>query len=48
VLEKLGFEPLGIIAPRLSCARGEDVPARLMRLRLSDDGVEEEDEALAA
>ena len=34
VLEKLGFEPLGIIAPRMSCARGEEVPARLMRLRL--------------
>ena len=48
VLEKLGFEPLGIIAPRLSCARGEDVPARLMRLRLASDVVEEEDEALAA
>src|SRR5689334_19332389 len=48
VLEKLGFEPLGIIAPRMSCARGEDVPARLMRLRLRSDVVEEEDEALAA
>jgi RimJ/RimL family protein N-acetyltransferase len=48
VLEKLGFEPLGIIAPRLSCARGEDVPARLMRLRLSDDAAEDEEEALAA
>ena len=35
VLEKLGFEPLGIIAPRLSCARGVEVPARLMR----QDGV---------
>jgi RimJ/RimL family protein N-acetyltransferase len=35
VLEKLGFEPLGIIAPRMSCARGEEVPARLMRLRLN-------------
>jgi RimJ/RimL family protein N-acetyltransferase len=46
VLEKLGFEALGIIAPRLSCARGTDVPARLMRLALVA-GVEE-DEALAA
>ena len=50
VLEKLGFEPLGIVAPRMSCARGEEVPARLMRLELlcatvADD---EEDEALAA
>ena len=50
VLEKLGFEPLGIVAPRLSCARGEEVPARLMRLELSArrfDG-DEEEEALAA
>jgi RimJ/RimL family protein N-acetyltransferase len=46
VLEKLGFEPLGIIAPRISCARGEEVPARLMRLRLS--GAVEQEEALAA
>ena len=50
VLEKLGFRPLGIVAPRMSCARGAEVPARLMRLELSaqsvaDDG---EDEALAA
>ena len=49
VLEKLGFEPLGIIAPRMSCARGTDVPARLMRLRLNAAAVEpEEEEALAA
>lgn len=34
VLEKLGFESTGIVAPRLSCARGEDVPARLYRLRI--------------
>lgn len=50
VLEKLGFEPLCIVAPRMSCARGEEVPARLMRLELSlerFDGNEEE-EALAA
>jgi RimJ/RimL family protein N-acetyltransferase len=47
VLEKLGFEPLGLIAPRMSCARGEEVPARLMRLRLTAAVVEEE-EALAA
>jgi len=37
VLEKLGFEPTGIIAPRLSCARGEDAPARLLRLRLQGE-----------
>ena len=45
VLEKLGFQPLGLIAPRMSCARGEEVPARLMRLRLS---VEVEEEAALA
>jgi RimJ/RimL family protein N-acetyltransferase len=50
VLEKLGFEALGIIAPRMSCARGEEVPARLMRLELRAErfGEDEEDEALAA
>lgn len=34
VLEKLGFRPLGVTAPKMSCARGAEVPARLMRLRL--------------
>jgi RimJ/RimL family protein N-acetyltransferase len=50
VLEKLGFEALGIVAPRLSCARGEEVPARLMRLELQAERFDEgdEDEALAA
>jgi RimJ/RimL family protein N-acetyltransferase len=48
VLEKLGFEPLGIIAPRMSCARGVEVPARLMRLRLSVESELEEAAALAA
>jgi len=38
VLEKLGFEPTGIVAPRRSCARGIDVPARLMRLDLRHEG----------
>ena len=47
VLEKLGFEPLGIVAPRMSCARGVEVPARLMRLRLTDGACAEEP-ALAA
>lgn len=47
VLEKLGFEPLGLIAPRMSCARGEEVPARLMRLRLFASEADGE-EALAA
>jgi RimJ/RimL family protein N-acetyltransferase len=46
VLEKLGFEPVGIVAPRMSCARGGEVPARLMRLRLTADV--DEAEALAA
>ena len=45
VLEKLGFESTGIVAPRMNCARGEEVPARLMRLRLRGSEVEE---ALAA
>jgi len=35
VLEKLGFEPTGIIAPRLSCARQSEAPSKLLRLRLS-------------
>jgi RimJ/RimL family protein N-acetyltransferase len=30
VLEKLGFLPVGITAPRLSCARGSESPARLL------------------
>ena len=47
VLEKLGFEALGVIAPRMSCARGVEVPARLMRLQLQAGGTEE-DEAMAA
>jgi RimJ/RimL family protein N-acetyltransferase len=34
VLEKLGFEPTGIVAPRLCRARSEEVPAKLYRLRL--------------
>jgi RimJ/RimL family protein N-acetyltransferase len=48
VLEKLGFRPLGIVAPRMSCARGTEVPARLMRLQLQADLPIEEDEPLAA
>lgn len=39
VLEKLGFQPSGIIAPRLCLARGEQVPARQYRLRLSASGL---------
>ena len=40
VLEKLGFEPLGIVAPRMSCARGTEVPARLMRLVLAGESAD--------
>jgi len=35
VLDKLGFEFTGLVAPRMNCARGEEAPARLMRLRLA-------------
>jgi RimJ/RimL family protein N-acetyltransferase len=48
VLEKLGFEPLGITAPRMSCARGTEAPSRLLRLTLTDDAGVQEDEPLAA
>ena len=49
VLDKLGFAPLGLVAPRMSCARGEEVPARLMRLELRPERFgENEEEALAA
>ena len=43
VLEKLGFESTGLVAPRLSCARGAEVPARLMRLRLGEEGCEDDE-----
>ena len=46
VLEKLGFRSTGMIAPRLSCARGEDIPARFFRLQLAS--VENQEEVLAA
>jgi len=46
VLEKLGFEPLGITTPRLSCARGIEAQARMMRLALAEEL--EEAESLAA
>jgi RimJ/RimL family protein N-acetyltransferase len=48
VLEKLGFTSTGLVAPRMSCARGEQVPARLMRLDLREGSRAEEQEALAA
>ena len=46
VLEKLGFQPTGVMATRLSCARGEEIPARFLRLRLARDAADQE--ALAA
>ena len=50
VLEKLGFEPVGITAPLRSCARGAEAPARLLRLRLNADAsvCRELEEAMAA
>ena len=48
VLEKLGFQSTGLIAPRMNCARGTEVPARLMRLQLGAAVVEDDEEALAA
>lgn len=48
VLEKLGFQSTGLIAPRMNCARQTEVPARLMRLQLGASEVEDDDEALAA
>ena len=46
VLEKLGFQATGIVAPRYSCAREDEGMARMLRLTLSD-GFEAE-EPLAA
>lgn len=48
VLEKLGFEPTGIVAPRMSCARGTEEFARMLRLRLTDAAGTAEAEPLAA
>ena len=45
VLEKLGFQSTGVIAPRLSCARGVEIPARYFRLDLAGAAAAE---ALAA
>ena len=46
VLEKLGFQPLGITAPRMSCARGIEAASRLLRLQLARNV--EAKEAMAA
>jgi RimJ/RimL family protein N-acetyltransferase len=48
VLEKLGFQPLGITAPRMSCARGVEAQSRLLRLTLTDEGELQDEEPLAA
>ena len=46
VLEKLGFRPTGLTAPRHSCARGGEAPSRLLRLDLV--GQDEVEEPIAA
>lgn len=38
VLEKLGFHPTGLVAPRYSAGRGETAPCRLFELDLAADG----------
>jgi len=48
VLEKLGFEPLGITAPRASCARGTEAQARMFALELARAETGQDEEALAA
>lgn len=48
VLEKLGFRPIGITAPRMSCARGTEAPARLLRLALATSAELQDEGAMAA
>ena len=48
VLEKLGFEPLGIIAPRLSCARGTEAQSKMFALELARAEADQTREPLAA
>ncbi len=48
VLDKLGFEATGIVAPRYSCAREDEGMARMLRLTLSESVEEAEEEPLAA
>jgi len=49
VLEKLGFRPTGLCAPRFSCARGGEAQTRLFRLSLAGGRVAAaEGEQLAA
>ena len=42
VLEKLGFEPTGITAPRQSCARGAEARAKMLALDLAGGAAVEE------
>ena len=37
VLEKLGFAPTGVTAPRFSCGRGTEAPARMLTLEIGAD-----------
>jgi len=48
VLKKLGFQTTGLVAPRLSCARGTEAPSRLMRLGLAAGAGAGAAESLAA
>jgi RimJ/RimL family protein N-acetyltransferase len=48
VLEKLGFEPLGITAPRLSCARGTEAQSKMFALELARAEADQTREPLAA
>jgi RimJ/RimL family protein N-acetyltransferase len=48
VLEKLGFQPLGITAPRMSCARGTEAEARMFALELERTGSDAIKQPLAA
>ena len=48
VLEKLGFQPLGITAPRMSCARGTEARARMFALEISGKCAAKLDEPIAA
>ena len=41
VLEKLGFEPTGVTAPRLSCGRGTEALAKILTLELGAGAAEE-------
>jgi RimJ/RimL family protein N-acetyltransferase len=42
ILEKLGFEPTGVIAPRLSCGRGTEALASMLTLELGAGAAAEE------